>query len=276
MSVWCGGRLVGLAPLYLDQRPAGRRLLPLGIGITDHVDVLADDAMRAAVLATMTRVVGELPWVEWEMAELAANAAARVMPPPPGCVSRDEPVAPCPVLALAGENGLGHVPPAMRRKLRMTRHRIARHGAGRFIVTREQPVAWWIDHLERLHGARWASRGEGGVLADSGVVAFHRDAADGMARRGLLRMHALELGGTVAGVAYGFAHGTCTFAYLGGFDPAFAYWSPGTALIGAVIAEAVCEGRTRLDFLRGSESYKYRWGAIDRMNVRRVITRGAS
>ncbi len=89
-------------------------------------------------------------------------------------------------------------------------------------------------------------------------------------------MHALELGGTVAGVAYGFAHGACTFAYLGGFDPAFAYWSPGTALIGAVMAEAVCEGRTRLDFLRGSESYKYRWGAIDRMNVRRVITRGAS
>lgn len=157
VSVWCGGRLVGLAPLYLDQRPAGRRLLPLGIGITDHVDVLADDAMRAAVLATMTRVVGELPWVEWEMAELAANAAARLMPPPPGFVSRDEPLAPCPVLALAGENGLGHVPPAMRRKLRMTRHRIARHGAGRFIVTREQPVAWWIDHLERLHGARWAS-----------------------------------------------------------------------------------------------------------------------
>jgi CelD/BcsL family acetyltransferase involved in cellulose biosynthesis len=38
-----------------------------------------------------------------------------------------------------------------------------------------------------------------------------------------------------------------------------------------VIEEAVREGARAIDFLRGREDYKYRWGAKDRETVRRRV-----
>ena len=46
---------------------------------------------------------------------------------------------------------------------------------------------------------------------------------------------------------------------------------PGTLLLGAVIEQAMREGRREIDFLRGAERYKYAWGAVDRMNAERIL-----
>ena len=76
---------------------------------------------------------------------------------------------------------------------------------------------------------------------------------------------------------YGFAHRDQAYAYLHGFDPAFGTESPGTALIGHAIRDAVASGCTNFHFLRGQEAYKYAWGAEDHWNiVRRVGTIEAS
>jgi CelD/BcsL family acetyltransferase involved in cellulose biosynthesis len=63
------------------------------------------------------------------------------------------------------------------------------------------------------------------------------------------------------------------FFYLSGFDPLWARYSPGNALVGAAIAQAAREGATRFDFLRGQEAYKYRWGAADRPTLRLTLRR---
>ena len=54
--------------------------------------------------------------------------------------------------------------------------------------------------------------------------------------------------------------------YLSGYDAARGYESPGTLLVGAMLEEAVREGRREAHFLRGGEAYKYAWGAVDRPN----------
>jgi CelD/BcsL family acetyltransferase involved in cellulose biosynthesis len=41
-------------------------------------------------------------------------------------------------------------------------------------------------------------------------------------------------------------------------------------MIWHAMAEGIREGMTAFDFLRGAEEYKYRWGAKDRVNRRRV------
>ena len=46
MAVWRESRLVGLAPLYLETGPLGVRLLPLGISLSDYLDVLIDLGAR--------------------------------------------------------------------------------------------------------------------------------------------------------------------------------------------------------------------------------------
>ena len=63
------------------------------------------------------------------------------------------------------------------------------------------------------------------------------------------------------------------YYYLQGFDPEFAWYSPGTQIIAAVIEDALREGKLELDFLRGSEAYKYSWGAHDSHTSRLVRAR---
>ena len=109
------------------------------------------------------------------------------------------------------------------------------------------------------------------MLADDGVALFHALAMPRLCDRGLARLYALEIGDRIAGVYYGLQFGDRAYAYLGGFDPSFDSISPGTILIGHAIERAEGEGAREFDFLRGSESYKYRWGASDRSNRTRVL-----
>jgi CelD/BcsL family acetyltransferase involved in cellulose biosynthesis len=176
------------------------------------------------------------------------------------------------VLALTGD--LDTVVPAhQRRKLRMARHRAARQGACRVLETAELAPERWLTELLALHGARWQSRGEAGVLADDDVTRFHALALARLCGRGLARLYALEVAGRIAGVYYGLHHAGRSCAYLGGFEPGFAWVSPGTILIGHALAAAQREGAREFDFLRGAEAYKYRWGASDRPNRTRVLRR---
>ncbi len=58
------------------------------------------------------------------------------------------------------------------------------------------------------------------------------------------------------------------YYYLQGFDFGWRWFSPGTQILGAVIEDALREGKKKIDFLRGRESYKYLWGASDEPTFR--------
>ena len=112
------------------------------------------------------------------------------------------------------------------------------------------------------------------MLDDDVVQRFHREAARGLLDAGALRMHAIRLGGRIVAVFYGFAHAGTVYYYLSGYDPELERLSIGTLIVAHAIEEAVREGATTFDFLRGAEEYKYAWGAADRVSVRRQIFRG--
>jgi len=63
--------------------------------------------------------------------------------------------------------------------------------------------------------------------------------------------------------------------YNAGVDPEAGSLSPGVLLVWSLVERALETGRTRLDFLRGNEGYKYEWGAVDepiqRLLVRREV-----
>ena len=156
----------------------------------------------------------------------------------------------------------------------MARRRAARRGAAVETATPETALAH-VDALFHLHAARWESRGEAGVLADPAVQSFHREAAPRLAAAGLLHATLLRIEGQVAGVFHGLRRGRTLSAYLGGFDPAFAFESPGTVLMGHALDALLADGAGTLSLLRGEEPYKYEWGAVDRVNSRRLLGRPA-
>jgi CelD/BcsL family acetyltransferase involved in cellulose biosynthesis len=133
----------------------------------------------------------------------------------------------------------------------------------------------FLDHLARLHRARWETRAQSGLLADEAVQTFHRLAAPKLLGAGFVRLYLLSFAGQVTGAYYGLAAKRRAYAYIGGFDPAFAHESPGTILIAHAIAQAHEQGDERFEFLRGGEAYKYAWGAQDEPVYRRIWERNA-
>lgn len=64
--------------------------------------------------------------------------------------------------------------------------------------------------------------------------------------------------------------------YNAGVDPDARALSPGVLMVARYIERAIAAGKRRLDFLRGDESYKYEWGAIDEPIQRLLVRRAAS
>lgn len=275
-AIWDGDTLVALAPIYLEQGELGARLLPIGIGISDALDVLVDPAVQRRASAALVVAVANhaADWDSWELEELPAGAAALDVPCPPGCEEQGGPQSASPVLRLvdAEVDPFAVLPARKRRKLRMAQNRVARRGGElRTVVAGE--LSSFLDDLTRLHGARWSARGEDGVLADDPIRRFHTLALPELAAAGLVRLFTLTIEGRVVGAYYGLQHQGRAYAYLGGFDPDFAFESPGTMLIGHAIADAAASGATAFDFLRGQEPYKYEWGAADAWSHRRSFRR---
>jgi len=94
-----------------------------------------------------------------------------------------------------------------------------------------------------------------------------------MLNAGMLRMYAVRCNERIVAVFYGFALNGTVYYYLSGYDPDLEKLSIGNILVAHAIEQAVRDGATTFDFLRGAEEYKYAWGATDRINKRRQLFR---
>ena len=81
---------------------------------------------------------------------------------------------------------------------------------------------------------------------------------------GMLGLCFLELEGRrLAAYAY-FSMGETIYLYNSGYEPgAYALLSPGWVLLAQLIERAIESGHRRFDFMRGDETYKYRFGGED-------------
>jgi CelD/BcsL family acetyltransferase involved in cellulose biosynthesis len=270
------GRLVGLAPMYQTRAAAGREMRLIGAGISDYLDVLAAPGAERAVSEALCEALASSR--EWDACYLdhLRPGSPLVSMSTPGQATRDGrgDEEPCPVLALPPSLPLrevlgGHVV----KELRYCWRRADRLGTAAIERATDESVQRMLTALFDLHDARWASKGSAGVLSTEPVRAFHRAAAPALFSAGLLRMHALTVGGRTAAVYYGLHAAHRAFFYIGGFDPTFSPISPGKLAIFAALEQGVEEGATAFDFLGGREGYKYEWNAIDQPRFNRYFSR---
>ncbi len=83
-------------------------------------------------------------------------------------------------------------------------------------------------------------------------------------------------GRTIVGVLYGFRWQDQFAHYQSGWDPEFARFSLGSVLVMSAMRLARADGARVFDFLRGQEPYKYRFGAMDRVDTTWLAPRGAA
>ena len=102
---------------------------------------------------------------------------------------------------------------------------------------------------------------------------FFRSIAREMAEAGAIRLFFLALGGQRVAAALCFDYGGARLLYNSGFSPAFSYYSVGLLLKAMCVRDAIEEGKTYFDFLRGPEPYKYDLGGINRTLYQMVVRR---
>jgi len=102
---------------------------------------------------------------------------------------------------------------------------------------------------------------------------FHQVARAAL-NAGILQLLFLKVAGYRAAALFNFAYRDRIWVYNSGLDPEnFAHLSAGVVLSALTIEKAIQQSYKTFDFLRGSEQYKYRFGAQDttvhRINIRK-------
>ena len=255
-----------LAPLYIVRDGDESLGMFLGTGNSDYLDVVGDAAAIVDDLATLDCQM-------WDLQQLRPSSTMLSVAPPVGWSDAVDDHDVCLALSLADLSLSTH----FQKKIRYYRRALGRLGEVRVEPATSANLDELVDALIALHAARWQQRGLPGVLADDAVQQFTRDAARRMLDAGALRMYGTRLhertGERIVAVFYGFAFGDTVYYYLSGYDPSLEKLSIGTLIVAHAVDEAVRDGATTFDFLRGAEEYKYAWGAKDRMNRRRQLFR---
>ena len=245
-----------LLPLFTAE---GRYLL-WGSGTSDWLDGVFDPSLDAGELTdALSRLDAPL-----DLFQMRAGSPLLAAPAPAGWRDERRESAPCVRAALPTAPGK-----KLRQSINYSRRRAERCGL-------EKPVRLPPDCIERLaelHARRWQERGEPGVFADPRVLDHHREALPELEAAGLSRLYGLrDYAGEPLVILYMLWGKRDAYYYIGGFDPGIRHAGPGTVLLAHASEQAERDGMAGLDFLRGEEGYKFRWGGIPTPSFARLLS----
>lgn len=166
---------------------------------------------------------------------------------------------PAPVLHVRGrtwEQVLAGYSRNLRQQIRRRERTLRdRHDVQLHLTRQPDQLTGDLDVLLRLHALRW---GHAGAFAGR-QGAFHRDFARLALERGWLRLWRLNVDGAPAAAWYGFRYAGQEWFYQSGRDPAFDHLHVGFVLMSHTLREAIGDGVSAYQFLRGGEDYKLRF-----------------
>lgn len=270
-------RLVGLAPFYLHRHTAWglarlRELRFLGTEevCSSYLDIIAPAREKRAVVERVYQYLHGEASGEWDLVTLAEIPAESAtiglwdqLVQEAGRVVEMAGTTACPYISLNG--GLEAF---LRGLTRSGRYNLQRKGkrlerAGRVACERASSPAEVEEALVTfigLHQARWAAQGVGGAFLSERFLAFHRELVKVFGERGWVRVHLLSLDDEPIAGVYGYRYKGRYSFYLPGFNPtACPEASPGILLLFRCIKDAIEEGLTDFDLLRGTARYKLAW-----------------
>jgi len=261
-----GSRLTGLFALAkTKERLTGR--LPWQIRVisnagsgsgTDHAGWLAIDGAETALagwLRTMSPIL--LKGIPLKMGESLDGRLVEMQR--------------CPRVMISDAPDL--MSGKLAKTLRNAQRRLAREGIEFSWKGPGEVEAADLEMLYHLNELRRSDTGDNPVFDAPQRRAFHERMLDWGDEGGGTALLMAARGDDVVGVLYGFRWRD-TFAYYQiGWDPEYRQLSLGSVLVMEAIDECSRQGIAVFDFLRGTEDYKYRFGATDLLEGTFVVGR---
>ena len=276
------GRLVGLAPWYLDRRPWHARALRwLGSAEvhSDYLSVLCQPGLEDSVAVALAEYLSQGSALRrgWDLlaiegvdaldrpiTQLVRHLADR------GCLVCRLPGVNCWRIDLPAtwEEYLATLSKSHRKQLRRLERDVWERGrAVLHTVQRLDELPRAIEILIDLHQRRRRWLGQPGCFASPRFAAFQREVMPRLLSSGQLRLDWLELDGRPAAAEYQLAGNGVLYAYQGGVDPQALQEEPGRLIMQATLRRAIEQGCRALDFLRGDEPYKAHFRASPRPSL---------
>jgi CelD/BcsL family acetyltransferase involved in cellulose biosynthesis len=255
---------------------------------SDYATVLAAPADLHAVCEAVANSLATQDPSRWDVIDLrrlrvgdpAADALVGAFewaaPGAGWCVTREQEDV-CPVLTLpSGVDFDGYLGTLDKKERHEIRRKIRRaEAAGTVRLESSASPIEDLDGFVDLHQKRWGAEGlfpptAGGAASRRFFAGLFEDCAP----TGIVDLSFLTVGGRRIAAGVTFDDGETVYYYNAGVEPDARELSPGVVMVACYIQRAIELGRSRVDFLRGNEFYKYEWGAldapIDRLLVQRV------
>jgi CelD/BcsL family acetyltransferase involved in cellulose biosynthesis len=184
----------------------------------------------------------------------------------------------CPVITLADEWDayLAQVNKKQRHEIRRKLRRAEGTGETRWYVLdqADQITEAVLDTFIDLHQR---STPDKEAFWDADMEHFFRAVTLKMAEQGWLKLYFVEANDEPAAALLCFDYQDEILVYNSGFEPQkFGYLSPGNIIVSYSIQHAIELGKHRYDFLRGDETYKFRFGAVAEPVNRVMIKQSAT
>lgn len=153
------------------------------------------------------------------------------------------------------------MPTERRRRIGKLRRRVEQQLGGRLVaVQTEAQLPALIDDLIALHRKRWDSKGSDiGAFRSPAYIGFHREVITACHRNGWIRLYRIEVAGRTVAIVYCYAYRGEILLFQNGFDPEHEHFRLGQVLIGFSIEQAIAEGASAFDMLKGDHEYKASW-----------------
>lgn len=267
-SVWEGDELLGLAPLYETGGAQGQPLRRLigGVDVSDYLDLLLAPGREEEVLEQFLAAWADAPCrcpLDLHCIRHASptREALLLRAAEHGFTVRAAREAVCPVIPLpdSWEGYLARLDGKQRRELR---RKLRRAGQEALVSWYRAPGAALEEEMTRFFELHARSSPDKAAFMTPTMRAFFLDLAHTFSQRGWLDLRFLLLDGQPAASYLTFLFRDEVLVYNSGYDSERAgELSPGWLLLCYHIEAAIAQGRSRYDFLRGDEPYKFRFGA---------------
>ena len=224
--------------------------------------LLARDDWREADLRSLPE---DSPWLS-ELREAAARHGLTVEE-----VEDQNGVAPILELPSTWDDYLAQIPSKLRHEIRRKAKKLEGE-TGPFSVetATEETLLPLLDRFVELHRM---SEGPKGVFMVPGMEIFFRRLGQTFCERGVFRLSFIRVRDELAAGTIGFSFKGTYSLYNSAFDRKWQQLAPGMVLVAEDIRQAIEEGCTVFDFLKGDYAYKYRFGARKRLVKRLVVPR---
>jgi CelD/BcsL family acetyltransferase involved in cellulose biosynthesis len=253
----------------------------------DYATVLADGADLADVCRAVAVLLAGQERSRWDAIDLrrlratdpATNALAAALDEVGAeaewrVIREQEDVCPVVTLPRGGdfEGFLGTLGKKERHEIRRKVRRA--EAAGEVRLERSDAPAADLEAFIELHQKRWGADGlfpptEGGARSRRFFELLFEDCtADGP-----VELRFLTVAGKRIAAGVTLDDGRTLYYYNAGVEPDARALSPGVVMIAMYIRHAIELGRSRVDFMRGNEPYKYEWGAVDEPIERLLVQR---